>query len=58
MDWARYNRALHAKAILESEELVRSYKAGNIKAKDISARRWQRIRQDDELMYKYAPDSE
>jgi len=55
MDWARYNRALHAKSIIESEELVRSYKAGNIKAKDISARRWQRIRQDDELMYKYAP---
>ena len=56
MDWARYNRALHARAIIESEELAQAYKAGKVKSKDISAKRWERIRRNDELLYKYAPE--
>lgn len=55
MDWVRYNRALHARSILESEEYVKSYKAGKIKAKDISPQRWERIRKNDEILYKRAP---
>lgn len=52
MDWVRYNRALHARSILESEEYAKSYKAGKIKAKDISAARWERIRKNDLILYK------
>lgn len=54
MDWGRYNRALHARTILESEELAKSYKAGKLKVKDISATRWERIRKNDEMLYKYS----
>ena len=58
MDWVRYNRALHARSILESEEYAKSYKAGKIKAKDISPQRWERIRNNDTVLFKFTPESE
>ncbi len=58
MDWVRYNRALHARSIIESEEMAQSYKAGNIKAKNISPQRWERIRKNDEIMHRYRPKQE
>jgi len=58
MDWARYNRALRARYITDIEDTVRLFKSQKIKAKNISAKKWEQIRLHDELMFKYYSDTE
>lgn len=53
MDWARYNRALRARYITDIEDTAKLYKSHKIQAKDVSATKWERIRQNDEMFYKY-----
>ena len=54
MDWIRFNNALHAKHIIEAEEMAKALRSGKIKGKDISAVRYARIRDNDDLMDKYS----
>jgi len=53
MDWARYNRALRARNLTDVEETRKLYLARKIKAKDISATKWERLRENDVLFDKY-----
>jgi hypothetical protein len=56
MDWLRYNRALHANILLDAEDVRKQHAAGRLKAKDISATKWARIRDNDEVLNKYFGD--
>jgi hypothetical protein len=58
MDWARYNRALVARNIVDAEQTARLHNSGRLKSKDIDKATWQRIKKNEVLYAKWLAATE